>query len=162
MAKAKKVAAPKAEEKIIETVQPITETPIVTVVESDNDSVGQSHEIKEEAPILSKVEVVDKPIDEKIVDYLKTRGNTGFIKLNDYLKSLYHTQMNEPPLYYRLAISKEIKSLLQKLVSNGDIAMQDERYLQLGNPYHFGADLKAANHDITTIDIYCKISEEGE
>lgn len=110
------------------------ETPIV------NEPVK---EIKEE-PVVEKKELPPQPVykpesdkglpfDVRIEKFLEGRSNGQFIKLNDFLKSLYPLpKPNETPAWATQSTAKMLRLLLIKMQSEGRISIQNNMHLKLG------------------------------
>jgi len=105
-----------------------------------------------------KVEVMgaELSMEEKIVNFFNSR-ESGTVKMNDFLKSLYPLpKFNEPAEYLRQGRSKELKGILTKLQAEGKILLTDNNHLKLGSFYYTDGDTQTKYHNILTVTITLK------
>jgi hypothetical protein len=77
------------------------------------------------------------PMDERISAFLESRATGDYIKMNDYLKSLYPLpKMNELPAWIYQPASKQLRVLLEKMVAEGRINIRNNTHLKLGHHHY--------------------------
>jgi len=75
-------------------------------------------------------------IDQKIVNFLKSRAAGQFIKINDFLKSLFPLPKNNEPIeWQKQAAMKSLRATLQNMEQTGRIQFPNTAYQQLGKAY---------------------------
>lgn len=151
MAKAIKLKETPVTESEVETVP---ETVIEEKAEVTTESI--INPVVEEKPKVAAVVKDERTIEEKILDFVESRGNVGEIKMNDFLKSLYPILPNTPPDYLQLGKSKELKKTLTDMQAAGNILIVNNAHLKLGQPYHEGVQQESKNHTILTVPISVK------
>lgn len=113
-----------------------------------------------DSPIYDHPQLQPQPeltMEDKIVKFLE--GKNDFVKMNDFLKSLYPIPtMQNPAKWMQQQVSKTLKGLLDSMVKDGVIKISGDKHLQLGKPYYHGADQRQAHHNLTSIEIYGKIA----
>jgi len=136
-----------------------TETPIATevVIDKKEEQVVEKKEIP--APPIYRPEL-DKnlPFDVRIEKFLESRNNGQFIKLNDFLKSLYPLpKPNEAPEWAKQSAAKQLRLLLIKMQSEGRIIISNNMHLKLGaHHYPDTTTGKVAYRNIGDVIIECK------
>ncbi len=102
------------------------------------------------------------PIDERIVAYLESRTSPDFVKLNDFLKSLYPLpKMAEPPVWLSQGVSKQIKNLLTDMQTQGRVTIRDNRHLMLGMAYYpDSTTLKTHYYNLNNVVIEASVAAE--
>ena len=83
----------------------------------------------------------NKPMDERILDFLNSRKSDDFIPINDFLKSLFPFPVkNAPPVWTRQEEVKKLKKVLIDLKENGRVVFESDRFMELGRPYYADND----------------------
>jgi len=96
--------------------------------------------------------------NESFLDFLEKKANGTYIKVNDYLKSLYPLPKGaEPPKWNNQQEMKIMKNWLQKMVSEGAITVKANRHLDLGRPFYEGVQQKQRFHHLSTINLEVKL-----
>ena len=115
MAKTKKVKQEKVVEPAITEPEDIIEQqpiqPSVTLdeVELVKEEVVVQEPLKEPEPV---VQVEESSDEQKLLNFIDTRGISGDIRLNDFLKSLFPMpKFNEPPVWTQQNTSKYLKGI---------------------------------------------------
>lgn len=94
--------------------------------------------------------------EEKVLKFLT--GKKDYVKLNDFLKSLYPLpKLNEPPSWLQLGMSKELKGLLEGMQAEGKLDIADNRHNMLGKIYYEGDQQYTRHHNLSTVEIWAKI-----
>ena len=115
------------------------------VVEEVTTPVEEEKEVTLVAPIVQPaiVELSNKelPVPDRILAYLKNRPATGFIKLNDFLKSLFPLPaVAAPPLWTVQHENKILKVILDKMQTDGLIVINNNQHKKLATHYYDGDD----------------------
>lgn len=96
--------------------------------------------------------------EEKILWFLRTRGNGQYVKVNDFLKSLYPVQRgNIPPVWKQQGVLKSLQGIIRKMANSGDIVVANNRYLQLGKCYWPNGVAETHYYDLDAITIEAKL-----
>ena len=75
-------------------------------------------------------------MEQKIIEFLQSRKTEGFIKLGDFLKSLYPiAKNNEPVEWQKQPVMKSLRAVLAKMQSDREIVFSSNSYKRLGRPY---------------------------
>lgn len=133
-----------------------------TVAEATTDvPIVEPEKIKE--PVV-EVKEPSKMIDPKashedrIMSFLESRGNSTFVRLNDFLKSLYPLpQPNQKPEWVQQHVAKALKGTLSKLATSGQIIFKDDSYLQLGKNYYHDGNPETKYRDLSSVLIEAKL-----
>lgn len=120
-------------------------------IASDGLAELKSHPAFDKAPVLESDEVLlaekkeraiqaeaesDGSPSEKIINFLKSRNAVTFIRLNDFLKSLYPLPKNNEPFEWQQQTKmKTLRAIIDGMVVNKQIVTSTNSYLQLGKPY---------------------------
>lgn len=160
MAKSKKVKPEEVVEPTITEVESIVEQepvpPSVTLdeVELVKEEVVIQEPLKEPEPV---VQVEESSDEQKLLNFIDTRGISGDIRLNDFLKSLFPMpKFNEPPVWTQQNTSKYLKGLLDKMVREGKLVISDNAHLKLGQFYYHGDSPQTQHHTLNTVNIVAK------
>lgn len=160
MAKSKKVKPEEVVEPTITEVESIVEQepvpPSVTLdeVELVKEEVVIQEPVKEPEPV---VQVEGSSDEQKLLNFIDTRGISGDIRLNDFLKSLFPMpKFNEPPVWTQQNTSKYLKGLLDKMVREGKLVISDNTHLKLGQFYYHGDSPQTQHHTLNTVNIVAK------
>jgi len=158
MAKSKKVKPEEVVEPTITEVESIVEQepvpPSVTLdeVELVKEEVVIQEPVKE--PVVQAEESSD---EQKLLNFIDTRGISGDIRLNDFLKSLFPMpKLNEPPVWTQQNTSKYLKGLLDKMVREGKLVISGNTHLKLGQFYYHGDSPQTQHHTLNTVNIVAK------
>jgi len=138
--------------------------------------ISQEAEIKSETAevIIEKIELPDKkesaaPVYNAAMDPKKSHkerilafldGKSGFVKLNDFLKSLFGLPTpGVPPVYTQQAVMKKLKLDLLELEAERKVVFKDEHFKRLGK-HHFPDQSTGRTHyfNITNIPIEAKLA----
>lgn len=96
-------------------------------------------------------------MDDKIVGFIKKKGTGDYIKINDFLKSLYPVKKsNEPQAWDNQGESKRLRVLLDNMQSHGMIDIRNNTHAQLGTTFYVGNEQFAKNKTLNNVDIYAK------
>ncbi len=160
MAKTKKVKQEKVVEPAITEPEDIIEQqpiqPSVTLdeVEQVKEEFVIQEPVKEPQPVVQVEELSD---EQKVLNFIDTRGISGDIRLNDFLKSLFPMpKFNEPPVWTQQNTSKYLKGLLDKMVREGKLVISDNAHLKLGQFYYHGDSPQTQHHTLNTVNIVAK------
>lgn len=131
----------------VEVAAPVKEVPKVEVVA---------------APTLRPELDHSKSHEERILAFLEGRKTGDFVKLNDFLKSLY--PLPKPgmlPQFTDQPTMKKLKHLFSKMQSEGKVVFSTNYFERLGKHYYDGTDVeqKTKYHNITTVPIEAKIPQ---
>jgi len=162
--KEEEVVAPPTENLVEETVTPIEEVEIneepkveeLKVVEPE--LVAEKAEVTvtvSEPPKLPKEADKSLPMEERVAAYVESRGMVNWVKLNDFLKSLFPLpKYNEPPVWLEQGVNKQIRNMLNDMQAKGQITIQDNRHIRLGTPYYpDSTTLKTHYHNLNSVII---------
>lgn len=177
MAKAKRAIKPEQPAEEIKpeeithdvVVKDVTETPVEKVEEKTHDTPHEEKvaEVKPEepAPMPQPTTISLQPQnsmvltqEEKIVAFLESR-NGGYVKMNDFLKSIFPLQkFNEPPLWKSQGAMKGLRALLDMMQADGRIKLQNSAYLLLGSCYYpDSATMKTEIHNLDSVAIMASL-----
>lgn len=96
--------------------------------------------------------LTDRSPEEKILDYMKDK--TSFVRMNDFLKSLYPiTRMNEPPVWASQIEGKRLRILLDKLIMEGRISVKNDIHKKLGTHYYPKGAAVTHYHNLASVVI---------
>ena len=108
-----------------------------------------------EAPKPNKAMDKTLSFEERIEAYIEDKKE--FVKLNDFLKSLYEIpKFNEPPVYIHKGEMKRMRILLDNMQSHGKIQIKDNGHGKLGNHYYEGEQQYAKFWHIANLTIEAK------
>jgi hypothetical protein len=144
-----------------ENLEPVKDT--VTPVEPLN-----AEELKEVMKKYESIPVVTNEIkhewvygeelsnEEKLLNFIEN-SQSNPVRLNEFLKSLYITDIRtEPNSYKQLGVSKAIKVMLGNLSNAGKVSIANMEHLKLGKPYHHGEQQLAMNHSLDTVILFAQ------
>jgi hypothetical protein len=134
-----------------ETTQP-KET---TEVKAEQPKV-ENKPVSEAKPAAAPKEEPKLSNEERVVKFLKEKGNGEFILLNDFLKSLYPVpKMGMKPAWLDRVESKKLKGLLTSLVASGQVEIEANRHSTLGGFYYDTQDPNQVTqyHNIATVQM---------
>lgn len=90
-------------------------------------------------------------MEEKILAFLEERSKGNFIKLNDFLKSLYPLpKPNNPPLWATQLEGKRLRILLATMQAKGNLTLRNNCHLKLGSAYYEGEQQVLKHHTLAT------------
>lgn len=161
----------KKQEEVLSTVaetlpiaEALAETP---VVEEPEVVVPNVQEVAPEEPKVveqPKVpEIVQQPVAqtektfrERILDYIDGQPS-GEIRINMFLKSLFPVPtFQQPAKWLDTGENKQLRDLLEKMSSDGEIIILNDSHRQLGKNYYVGDAQLRKNHTIDTVQIVVK------
>lgn len=166
----------------MEIKEPVTTEPVVTETAKVENPVTAPEQIVEEKkeepvavvetpeppksePVVTPKEVVAPPYrkemdtklshEERILAYLESRS--GFVKINDFLKSLYPIpKQNSPVAWMDQGNMKRLRVLIEKMQAEGKIEISANSHDKLGRPYYpDDTTLKTAYYHLGTVVIEC-------
>ncbi len=106
-------------------------------------------------PAIRKEMDVTLSNEERIEAFME--GKNEFLKLNDFLKSLYPIpKFNEPPAYLDKGEMKRMRILLDNMQSHGKLQIKDNGHGKLGNHYYEGEQQYAKFYHIGNLTIEAK------
>lgn len=154
MAKTEKVK--KAE--VVETAKPLPEI----VTEKILDPIPEVKEI----PPIEILPGYRKEMDTKlshgvrVLAFLESRKTDEFVKLNDFLKSLYPIpKPGFPPGFVSPENMRFLKMTLKQLQDDGKIVFANNSFERLGKHYYEGSAPETKYHTILTVPIEAKIPQ---
>jgi len=156
----------------IETVEPEKKKEIEAEEPTASTLESTSKELKDAPPVMGVEEYIpsealyelskpapsheEKTFEERILEFIESR-ESGRIKLNDFLKSLFKVpKMNEPAEWMQQGKNKYLRMVLDMMVKKGELIIEGNKHLELGKPYHEGTDMLAKNHSLATVEIFVK------
>jgi hypothetical protein len=93
--------------------------------------------------------------EERIVEFLSDKQD--FVKLNDFLKSLYPVpKTNEPAQYLNLPDNKLLRKLLETMQAEGRIEIRNNAHRRLAERFYEGEQQVQRFHNLNTILIEAK------
>jgi hypothetical protein len=105
-----------------------------------------------EPPKQNKASDAKLSFEERIEAFIEDKKE--YVKLNDFLKSLYPIpKFNEPPVYINKGEMKRMRILLDNMQSHGKIEIKDNGHGKLGNHYYEGEQQYAKFHHIGNLTI---------
>lgn len=132
---------------------PPVETEQLTAVATEPEVVEEK--IVEEVPAPKIPAKLDESLsmEEKIVAFLE--GKTGFVKINDFIKSLYPLpKFNEPAQWLQQGVNRQLKNMLTNMQTEGKITVRDNRHILLGSAYYpDSTTLKTHYHNLNSVII---------
>lgn len=134
---------------------PLTEA-IKGITETQADIVlKKMDEQKTVTPIVRKEVEVSLSNEERIEAFIKDKKD--YIKLNDFLKSLYPIpKFNEPPVYSDKGEMKRLRVLLDNMQSHGKLQIKNNGHSKLGSHYYEGEQQYARFYHIGNLTIEAK------
>lgn len=166
---------------------PVIETEAVeipTIQEEKTEPVIETEDLSETYTSEKKTEITTKvafdktfPINEKvqgevkpesdrklthekrILAYLESRHTGDFIKLNDFLKSLYPLpKPHEKPLWQNQGVMRKLRQDLMAMKDRGEIVFSNTNHERLGDNYHVGEERKRRDYNIGDLVIEAKLA----
>lgn len=135
-------------------------TPIISEVILEGKKEEPKIEKKETPPPPVYRPELDKNLsfDVRIEKFLESRNSGQFIKLNDFLKSLYPLpRPNETPAWATQSAAKQLRLVLIKMQSEGRITIQNNMHLKLGAHHYPDATTgKVAYRNLSDVIIEAK------
>lgn len=108
-------------------------------------------------PVYKKETDIHLPFDQRILAFMESRGTSGFIRLNEFLKSLYPLPKgNEPPKWLQMGEGKRLLGILDKLQSEGKILINNNQHKRLGKFYYAGVEQITQHHNLNDVVIEAK------
>ena len=94
---------------------------------------------------------------EQIRSFVHEKGDKDFVKVNDFLKSLFPVpKQNEVPAWKNQQVSKQIRNAINDLRDTGDIELRNADHEKLGKFYYIENNSVTQHHDINSVDIFAK------
>ncbi len=160
----KKVTEENPVEQVPETVVETTEsvTPEVVVeeplVEPAPEPIVEAKVVVEEKSVKLKESDTSLSMEERIAAFVGRSGTVAYVKLNEFIKSLYPLpKYNEPPVWLSQPVSRQIRNLLTDMQSKGLITILDNRHARLGTAYYpDSTTLKTHYHNLNTVTLEAK------
>lgn len=103
-----------------------------------------------------------KPHEERFLAFLEGRKTGEFVKVNDFLKSLYPIpKPGFPPAFTDQTTMKQLKHLFLRLQSERKVIFSNNHFERLGKHYYDGNDVeqKTKYYNITNVHIEAKIPQ---
>lgn len=156
--KKKKVIEEPVVVEVTETTEqdsPIIEPPIVvTPIEPLKEEVKVVEKYEPPKPVYRKELDATLSIQYRIEAFVDDRGLNGYIRLNDFLKSLYGVPaFNTPPKWTSQAAMKELGGILESMQQNNKLVINNNMHKLLGKTYYSGEDYRQSHHNLDTITI---------
>lgn len=100
----------------------------------------------------------DLSMEKKIEKFLNDRSKGEYIKMNDFLKSLFGVPKgNEPPAWAYQSSSKQLRVLLENMQKMGKLTVKNNFHLKLGTAYYpDDTTLKTHYYSLNTVIIECR------
>lgn len=97
-------------------------------------------------------------LQSKILEFLNQKNKEGdYVKLNDFLKSLYPlSKNNEPPKWDKQSESKKIRVVLSKMQTEGLVVFKNNQHQFLGTHYYEGVNQVQKHRNLTDTIIEAK------
>jgi hypothetical protein len=96
--------------------------------------------------------------EQRIMAYLATRNTSDYVRINDFLKSLYGVPVfNEPQKWSLQTESKKLRVTLENMRANGLFTVKDNAHMRLAAQYYEGEQQYTKHHTLNTISIEVKI-----
>jgi hypothetical protein len=96
--------------------------------------------------------------EQRIMAYLATRNTSDYVRINDFLKSLYGVPVfNEPQKWSLQTESKKLRVILENMRANGLFTVKDNAHMRLAAQYYEGEQQYTKHHTLNTISIEVKI-----
>ncbi len=148
-----------------ETKEPVVESTLGAAKVEKALSVDPQPKIEPPvaAPIAVRPELdPTKSHEERILSFLDSHKTGDFVKMNDFLKSLYPlAKPGIPPLFTDQRTMKQLKHLLLKLQSENKIVFPNNHFERLGKHYYDGNDVeqKTRYYNILNVPVEAKITQ---
>lgn len=158
-----------------ETTQATTEiktepvVPIATETRVESPVIEEKKESKVIAPEPAKEEPKPQPpyrkeldpklsFEDRIIAFLDSRNTIEFVKMNDFLKSLYPLpKPNHPVAWMDQGAMKRLRILLEKMQAEGKIQIQSNAHHKLGTAYYPDTvTMKTEYHNLSSVVIDAK------
>lgn len=97
--------------------------------------------------------------DKRIFAFLESRHTGDFIKLNDFLKSLYPLpKPNEKPAWKNQGAMRKLRQDLLSMRDRGEIVFSNTNAERLGDNYHAGEERRRFDYNIGDLIIEAKLA----
>jgi hypothetical protein len=151
-----------------ESIEPIQEEKKEPVIETET-LVGFSNLVKTDEVISKTVPIADAPNrpendrklshEKRILAYIESRHTGDFIKLNDFLKSLYPLpKLNEKPSWQHQGAMRKLRQDLMAMRDRGEIVFSNTNPERLGDNYHVGEERRRKDYNIGDLIIEAKLA----
>lgn len=118
-------------EPVVAKIEPTFTTKWVT--EPGLEQLAQKH-IPE--PVIPKEPAKVLTMEEKILEFLKSRATGQFVRINDFLKSLYPISRNNEPIeWQKQTTMKNLRFILENMEKNRQLYFSNNAYQNLGKAY---------------------------
>lgn len=152
-------------EPVIETVvpkEPVIETEDLSAIPIKQPEVVIP-EVKNEMGIdaLATIAATDRrlPHEKRILSYLESRHTGDYVKLNDFLKSLYPIpKPNERPQWQTQGAMRKLRQDLLAMRDRGEIVFSNNNAERLGDNYHVGEQRIRKDYNIGDLIIEAKLA----
>lgn len=153
--------------------EPVAETviPKEPVIETEDLSGIPIIQPEEIAPVIEKKDPIaespaiapamDKklPHEKRIYSYLESKHTGDFVKLNDFLKSLYPIpKPNERPQWQTQGAMRKLRQDLLAMRDRGEIVFSNNNAERLGDNYHVGEQRIRKDYNIGDLIIEAKLA----
>ena len=143
-------------EPVIETEDlsgiPTTQQPVV-------EPAAEKKVIIPDAP--ATIPAMDRKLshEKRIYSYLESRHTGDFVKLNDFLKSLYPIpKPNERPQWQTQGAMRKLRQDLLAMRDRGEIVFSNNNAERLGDNYHVGEQRIRKDYNIGDLIIEAKLA----
>ena len=100
----------------------------------------------------------EQTTEEKIISFVTEKSKGEFVRLNEFLKSLYGVPKLGAPMPYLLQQeSKKLKLMLSQMVANGQLQVKNNDHLKLGKNYYEGEEQFQKHYNINNLILEAKI-----
>lgn len=97
-------------------------------------------------------------IGNRILAYLESRKSSEFIRINDFLKSLYPLpKPGHSPGYENVQNMRFLRMTLRQLQEDGKVEFANNAFDRLGKHYYEGSAPETKCHNVLTVPIEAKI-----
>lgn len=99
------------------------------------------------------------PHHQRILAFIESRHTGDFIKLNDFLKSLYPLpKPNEKPAWQNQGVMRKLRQDLLAMRDRGEIVFSNMNPERLGDNYHVGEQRLRRDYNIGDLNIEAKLA----
>lgn len=97
--------------------------------------------------------------DRRILSFLESRHTGDFIKLSDFLKSLYPLpKANEKPAWQNQGVMRKLRQDLMAMRDRREIVFSNTNAERLGDNYHVGEQRLRRDYNIGDLNIEAKLA----
>lgn len=99
-------------------------------------------------------------IGNRILAYLESRKSAEFIRLNDFLKSLYPLpKPGKPAGFENVQNMRFLRMALRQLKDDGKVVFANDSFERLGKHYYNGSAPETKYHNVLSVPIEAKITQ---